>query len=344
MPTPPPEDAKLGEKYRPWTRLTEWEMWKLRKKMKKNITWEPSDVMIQRELAARGRSWENYYRARGEAQANGTEFLDVDDLDHKVSIGDTVLLTYLDPNRPDIAQEAGQKVLNSASQSEVEDEEEESKSSIIYDKVDTKLQQQQFIRSARGPNRGNRASSVPSYDSDTSETLDSLLSIESSHSPRLYPSSSAQAPITRPKPAKISYTISQDHTAGDIARRSDLLAAFGKKKAKKTRELQKEHVEKWKREEAEKEAKSEKEEEDKYHANTENIELPAELLPTMVKRSNIMSILNDEPIVPPPRPKRLSPGDIARMSMVSKSQNYASSVCPKCKTVYNGAGDDDIEW
>jgi len=66
-PTPPPEDAKLGEKYRPWTQLTEWEMWKLRKKMKKNIRWEPSDVMIQQELAAQGRGWENYYRARGEA-------------------------------------------------------------------------------------------------------------------------------------------------------------------------------------------------------------------------------------------------------------------------------------
>ena len=92
MPTPPPEDAKLGGKYRPWTRLTEWEMWKLRKKMKKNITWEPSDVMIQRELAARGRGWENYYRARGEAQANGTEFLDVDDLDQSRSKEDSARL------------------------------------------------------------------------------------------------------------------------------------------------------------------------------------------------------------------------------------------------------------
>ena len=89
MPTPPPEDAKLGGKYQPWTRLTGWEMWKLRKKMKKNITWEPSDVMIQRELAARGRGWENYYRARGEAHANGTEFLDVDDLDQSRSKEDT---------------------------------------------------------------------------------------------------------------------------------------------------------------------------------------------------------------------------------------------------------------
>jgi hypothetical protein len=64
-------------------------MWKLRKKMKKNITWEPSDAMIQRELAARGRGWENYYRARGEAQANGTEFLDVDDLDQSRSKEDS---------------------------------------------------------------------------------------------------------------------------------------------------------------------------------------------------------------------------------------------------------------
>jgi hypothetical protein len=90
MPTPPPEDAKLGGKYRPWTRLTEWEMWKLRKKMKKNITWEPSDVMIQRELAGRGRGWENYYRAKGEAQVNGTDFLDVDDLDQSRTKEDSV--------------------------------------------------------------------------------------------------------------------------------------------------------------------------------------------------------------------------------------------------------------
>lgn len=82
MPTPPPEDAQLGGKFRPWTRLTEWEMWKLRKKMKKNITWEPSDVMIQRELTARGRGWENYYRAKGESQTNGTDFFDMDNLDN----------------------------------------------------------------------------------------------------------------------------------------------------------------------------------------------------------------------------------------------------------------------
>ena len=78
-PTPPPEDAELGSKYRPWTHLTEYEMYRLRKKMKKNHTWEPSDVMVRRELEARGRGWEKYYKARAEAQTNGTKFLDIDD-------------------------------------------------------------------------------------------------------------------------------------------------------------------------------------------------------------------------------------------------------------------------
>jgi hypothetical protein len=43
---------------------------------------------------------------------------------HGPSQGDTVLISYLDPNRPDIAQQAGQTVLNSASQSEDEESEE----------------------------------------------------------------------------------------------------------------------------------------------------------------------------------------------------------------------------
>ena len=81
MPTPPPEDSRLGSEHRPWTRLTEWEMWKLRKKMKKNIIWEPSEVMIQRELAEKGRGWDNYHKARVEALSRGETFLDVDGLD-----------------------------------------------------------------------------------------------------------------------------------------------------------------------------------------------------------------------------------------------------------------------
>ena len=80
-PTPPPEDAELGGKYRPWIRLTEWEMYKLRKKMKKNHTWDPSDVMIQRTLETKGRGWDNYYAAKTDAQKNGTRFIDVDNID-----------------------------------------------------------------------------------------------------------------------------------------------------------------------------------------------------------------------------------------------------------------------
>jgi hypothetical protein len=80
-PTPPPEDAPNGSKYRPWTHLTEYEMFRLRKKMKKNHVWEPSDVMIRRELADLGRGWENYYRAKAEAQTNGTPFIDIDSVE-----------------------------------------------------------------------------------------------------------------------------------------------------------------------------------------------------------------------------------------------------------------------
>lgn len=41
------------------------------------------------------------------------------------SLGDSVLISYLDPNQPDIARKAGQEALNSASQSEAGDEEVE---------------------------------------------------------------------------------------------------------------------------------------------------------------------------------------------------------------------------
>ncbi|RMZ82124.1 hypothetical protein DV737_g2231, partial [Chaetothyriales sp. CBS 132003] len=78
-PTPPPDDAELGGKFRPWTHLTEYEMYKLRKKMKKNHEWEPSQVMIRRELESRGRGWDNYHKAKAEAEKNGTPFIYVDD-------------------------------------------------------------------------------------------------------------------------------------------------------------------------------------------------------------------------------------------------------------------------
>lgn len=80
-PSPPPQDAPAGSKYAPWTRLTEYEMYKLRKKMKKNHEWEPSEVMIKRELAEKGRGWDNYMKARAAAIASGAPFLDDDTAD-----------------------------------------------------------------------------------------------------------------------------------------------------------------------------------------------------------------------------------------------------------------------
>ncbi|KAL2860584.1 hypothetical protein BJX68DRAFT_225660 [Aspergillus pseudodeflectus] len=77
---PPPEDAKPGSEDLPWLRLTEWEMTKLRKKMKKNAVWQPSEVMIHRELALRGRGWEAYRAAKMDAESKGVEFLDCDDI------------------------------------------------------------------------------------------------------------------------------------------------------------------------------------------------------------------------------------------------------------------------
>ncbi|OJD13376.1 hypothetical protein AJ78_06165 [Emergomyces pasteurianus Ep9510] len=77
---PPPENAKIGSEHFPWLRLTEWEMTKLRKKMKKNNIWQPSEIMIHRELALRGRGWEGYRAAKLNAETTGAEFVDCDDI------------------------------------------------------------------------------------------------------------------------------------------------------------------------------------------------------------------------------------------------------------------------
>lgn len=79
---PPPEDAKIGSEDLPWLRLTEWEMTKLRKKMKKNAVWQPSEVMIHRELALSGRGWDAYRAAKALAEETGAEFIDCDDIEN----------------------------------------------------------------------------------------------------------------------------------------------------------------------------------------------------------------------------------------------------------------------
>lgn len=76
--SPPPPDAKPGSEHAPWMRLTEWEMAKLRKRMKKNAIWSPSETMIRRELSDAGRGPENYRSTKSRADALGEEFIDAD--------------------------------------------------------------------------------------------------------------------------------------------------------------------------------------------------------------------------------------------------------------------------
>ena len=78
--TPPPPDAKPGSVHAPWMRLTEWEMARLRKRMKKNAIWTPSETMIRRELSEAGRGPENYRKARSKAEESGEDLLDCDNI------------------------------------------------------------------------------------------------------------------------------------------------------------------------------------------------------------------------------------------------------------------------
>jgi hypothetical protein len=71
---PPPSDAKNGDEHLPWLVLNAYELAKLRKRMKKNAIWSPSDTMIARELANLGRGYENYVKAKAEAEAAGEPF------------------------------------------------------------------------------------------------------------------------------------------------------------------------------------------------------------------------------------------------------------------------------
>jgi len=64
---PPPEDALAGSKWRPWKRLTEYELAKLRKRMKKNAIWVPSPAMRNRELKLLGRGQAAMDSAKGKA-------------------------------------------------------------------------------------------------------------------------------------------------------------------------------------------------------------------------------------------------------------------------------------
>lgn len=73
--TPPPPDVVPGDKkHAPWLELTKYELAKLRKRMKKNAVWSPSDTMILRELKILGRGIEGYRAAKQKAEAAGEPF------------------------------------------------------------------------------------------------------------------------------------------------------------------------------------------------------------------------------------------------------------------------------
>ncbi|KAJ8124225.1 hypothetical protein O1611_g9415 [Lasiodiplodia mahajangana] len=71
---PPPENAVPGSTDAPWLQLTQYELAKLRKRMKKNSQWIPSDTMIARELRNLGRGVEAFKEAQKKAEEEGRPF------------------------------------------------------------------------------------------------------------------------------------------------------------------------------------------------------------------------------------------------------------------------------
>lgn len=71
---PPPPDAVVGSTDAPWLQLTQYELAKLRKRMKKNATWTPSETMVARELKSLGRGPDDYRAAKKKAEDDGQSF------------------------------------------------------------------------------------------------------------------------------------------------------------------------------------------------------------------------------------------------------------------------------
>lgn len=71
---PPPENAVIGSEDAPWLQLTQWELSKLRKRMKKNSSWVPSETMIHKELKTLGRGYDGWATAKKQAEDEGRPF------------------------------------------------------------------------------------------------------------------------------------------------------------------------------------------------------------------------------------------------------------------------------
>ncbi|KAK3357536.1 hypothetical protein B0T25DRAFT_539466 [Lasiosphaeria hispida] len=71
---PPPENVVIGSVDAPWGQLTPYELARLRKRMKKNAAWAPSDTMVARELSNLGRGIEAFKAAKQKAEEEGKPF------------------------------------------------------------------------------------------------------------------------------------------------------------------------------------------------------------------------------------------------------------------------------
>jgi len=71
---PPPDNAVIGGPDAPWGQLTQYELARLRKRMKKNAAWTPSDTMVARELKALGRGVDAFRDAKKKAEEEGRSF------------------------------------------------------------------------------------------------------------------------------------------------------------------------------------------------------------------------------------------------------------------------------
>lgn len=71
---PPPENVIIGSADAPWGQLTGWELATLRKRMKKNAAWVPSDTMVARELSILGRGIDAFKAAKQKAEEEGRPF------------------------------------------------------------------------------------------------------------------------------------------------------------------------------------------------------------------------------------------------------------------------------
>ncbi|KAK3296069.1 uncharacterized protein B0H64DRAFT_322710 [Chaetomium fimeti] len=71
---PPPVNAVVGGPDAPWGQLTPYELARLRKRMKKNAAWTPSDTMVARELNGLGRGVDAFRAAKQKAEEEGEVF------------------------------------------------------------------------------------------------------------------------------------------------------------------------------------------------------------------------------------------------------------------------------